>query len=134
MLETKPKKNHLSELLHSGRDFIRMLKFIFSLLPCAGAVFAFPSLGMALLVYFSLISLFTFLAYGADKLFAVMHWRRIPEDLLIVLGFCGGTPGAFAGMKIFHHKTAKSYFDKALTAAVILQSLTVAGFILAEWI
>ena len=111
-----------------------MLKFIFSLLPAAGAAIAFPHLALPLLIYCFTISVFTFLAYGSDKFFALMHWRRIPEDFLIVLGFFGGTPGAFAGMKIFHHKTAKSYFDKALTAAVILQNLTVAGFILAEWI
>ena len=104
-----------------------MLKFIFSLLPVIGAAVVFPHLALAFLIYVFLISLFAFSAYGSDKFFAVMHWRRIPEDFLIVLGFFGGTPGAFAGMKIFHHKTAKPYFNRALSAAVVLQLIIVAG-------
>lgn len=110
-----------------------MLKFIFSLLPAAGAAIAFPHLALPLLIYCFTISVFTFLAYGSDKFFAIMHWRRIPEDFLIVLGFFGGTPGAFAGMKIFHHKTAKPYFDRALTAAVVIQIIVVSAWALLEY-
>lgn len=110
-----------------------MLKFIFSLLPAAGAAIAFPHLALPLLIYCFTISVFTFLAYGSDKFFALMHWRRIPEDFLIVLGFFGGTPGAFAGMKIFHHKTAKPYFDRALTAAVVIQIIVVSAWALLEY-
>ena len=109
-----------------------MLKFLFSLLPAAGAAIAFPRLALPFLIYSFIVSLFTFLSYGSDKFFAIMHWRRIPEDFLIVLGFFGGVPGAFAGMKIFHHKTAKPYFDRALTAAVLIQIMIVTVFALLE--
>ncbi|MBO5793207.1 MAG: DUF1294 domain-containing protein [Lentisphaeria bacterium] len=102
-----------------------MLKFLFSLIPLIWAGVRFPGLLLPLGIYAAVISLFTFCAYGSDKFFAVMHWRRIPEDFLIILGFAGGVPGAFAGMKLFRHKTAKPYFDRALTTAVIMQIIIV---------
>ncbi|MBR7139589.1 MAG: DUF1294 domain-containing protein [Lentisphaeria bacterium] len=102
-----------------------MFKFFFSLIPLIWAGVRFPDLFLPLGIYVLVISLFTFCSYGSDKFFAVMKWRRIPEDFLIVLGFFGGAPGAFAGMKLFHHKTAKPYFDRALITAVILQSAVV---------
>ena len=102
-----------------------MLKILFSLIPVIWAGIRFPHLLLPLGIYTAVISLFTFCAYGSDKFFAVMHWRRIPEDFLIVLGFAGGAAGAFAGMKLFRHKTAKSYFDRFLITAVILQIIIV---------
>ena len=35
---------------------------------------------------------------------------RVPERVLLALSFAGGTAGALVGMKVFHHKTAKSSF------------------------
>jgi uncharacterized membrane protein YsdA (DUF1294 family) len=49
-------------------------------------------------------------AYGLDKLLARSDKLRVPERVLLALSFAGGTAGALAGMKVFHHKTAKSSF------------------------
>ena len=109
-----------------------MLKFLFSLLPAAGAAIAFPRLALPFLIYSFIVSLFTFFSYGSDKFFAIMHWRRIPEDFLIVLGFFGGVPGAFAGMKIFHHKTLKLKF-KVVPLLLVMQ-IAAAGYGLYKFI
>ena len=102
-----------------------MWKVLFSLVPVVCFGIFFPDLIFGVGIYVLAVSLFTFISYGSDKFFAVMHWRRIPEDFLIVLGFFGGAPGAFAGMKLFHHKTLKKYFDRALYTAVILQTVVI---------
>jgi uncharacterized membrane protein YsdA (DUF1294 family) len=53
----------------------------------------------------------TFAFYGLDKTFARRRLRtRIPELTLQILALSGGTVGALAGMKIFHHKTVKRSF------------------------
>lgn len=49
----------------------------------------------------------TFLAYGYDKLIAGTGATRVPEKALLTLAFAGGTVGAIAGMRLFHHKTSK---------------------------
>lgn len=53
-----------------------------------------------------------FLTYGYDKWIAGTRPRsvRVPEAVLLGLALCGGTPGAYAGMRLFHHKTAKASF------------------------
>ena len=56
------------------------------------------------------ISLVTFLTYGYDKLIAGSGRTRVPERVLLALGFAGGTLGALAGMWLFRHKTAKASF------------------------
>jgi uncharacterized membrane protein YsdA (DUF1294 family) len=53
----------------------------------------------------------TFAFYGLDKTFARQRLRtRIPELTLQILALSGGTVGALAGMKMFHHKTVKGSF------------------------
>jgi uncharacterized membrane protein YsdA (DUF1294 family) len=53
-----------------------------------------------------------FFTYGYDKWIASArpHSLRIPEAVLLGLALGGGTPSAFAGMRLFHHKTAKASF------------------------
>lgn len=57
------------------------------------------------IVWLILINLTAFIAYGVDKRKAVKGQWRIPEATLIGLALAGGPVGAYAGMKVFHHKT-----------------------------
>ena len=48
--------------------------------------------------------------YGRDKRKARRKKNRIPESVLLGLGFFGGAPGALLGMSLFRHKTRHWYF------------------------
>lgn len=45
----------------------------------------------------------------------------IPEAQLIFLAVIGGSVGALAGMKVFHHKTRKPKFKTGVPAILIIQ-------------
>ncbi|HWQ51884.1 MAG TPA: DUF1294 domain-containing protein [Terriglobales bacterium] len=62
-----------------------------------------------------------FAAFGIDKLLAKAGRRRIPEKALFLLAALGGTPGAIAGMRLFHHKTRHRSFTLGLPAILFLQ-------------
>jgi len=72
----------------------------------------------------------TFLAYGYDKLIAGTGATRVPEKALLTLAFTGGTVGAIAGMRLFHHKTSKKSFLERFWLAVAFQIVAVAGWYL----
>ena len=55
-------------------------------------------------------SLVTFTLYGTDKRRAKRDAWRIPERVLLGIGFLCGAPGALLGMKTFRHKTKHIYF------------------------
>ena len=57
-----------------------------------------------------LMSLISFLFYGADKHKARNERWRIPESVLLLLGLLGGAFGALLAMKLFRHKTKHVYF------------------------
>lgn len=61
-------------------------------------------------VYLIILSLITFIAYGADKRKAKKGKWRISEKTLLSLSFFGGAIGGIWGMKQFHHKTKHWYF------------------------
>ena len=73
------------------------------------------------LSYLAAINLVTFLVYGIDKLRAKRGAWRIPEKTLFLLPILGGSVGAIAGMKVFHHKTKHWYFKYGLPLILILQ-------------
>ena len=66
-------------------------------------------------------SLTTFLAYGFDKRRAASQGVRVPERVLLGLGFLGGTVGALAGMKVFRHKTVKTSFRVRFALVTVAQ-------------
>ncbi len=68
-------------------------------------------------------SIVLFVLYGWDKRQATVDRRRIPENTLHILALLGGWPGAFAGQKLFRHKTRKTSFQ-------IVFWLTVAGHLM----
>ena len=63
-----------------------------------------------LIQYFIVTGVLAFLAYGIDKHLAKRNRQRIPEKLLLSLGFFGGAVGALAAMNVFRHKTRHWYF------------------------
>ena len=73
------------------------------------------------LYYLAAINLGTFLVYGIDKLRAKRGAWRIPEKTLFLLPLLGGSVGAIAGMRVFHHKTKHWYFKYGLPLILILQ-------------
>ena len=64
------------------------------------------------------VTAITFLTYGYDKLITETGATRVPEKALLTLAFAGGTVGAIAGMRLFHHKTSKKSFLERFWLAV----------------
>ena len=73
------------------------------------------------LYYLAAINVVTFFVYGIDKWRAKRGAWRIPEKTLFLLPILGGSVGAIAGMKVFHHKTKHWYFKYGLPLILILQ-------------
>lgn len=67
------------------------------------------------------ITAITFLTYGYDKSIAGTETTRVPEKALLALALVGGALGAWAGMSVFHHKTAKESFQLKFVLVVIVQ-------------
>lgn len=55
--------------------------------------------------YLVLLSIITFIAYGADKRKAKKGAYRTKEKTLLLLSFFGGAFGGYPAMLIFRHKT-----------------------------
>ena len=73
------------------------------------------------LYYLAAINLITFLVYGIDKWRAKRGAWRVPEKTLFLLPILGGSVGAIAGMRVFHHKTKHWYFKYGLPLILLLQ-------------
>ena len=80
------------------------------------------------LLYLLVLNLAAFLIYGADKWKAKHEKWRVPEKTLFLLALLGGSVGALAGTKVFHHKTRKWYFRFGIPAILILQVAAVLFF------
>ena len=74
------------------------------------------------IIWLILINLIAFAAYGIDKRKAVKGQWRIPEATLIGLALAGGPVGAYAGMKVFHHKTKHWYFVAGMPLILVCQA------------
>ncbi|MBQ8128810.1 MAG: DUF1294 domain-containing protein [Clostridia bacterium] len=73
------------------------------------------------LVYLIGINLFSFVLFGLDKRRAKRDEWRITERTLLLSAALGGSAGALAGMRIFHHKTRHRVFRYGIPAMLILQ-------------
>lgn len=60
-----------------------------------------------------------------DKHKAIKHKWRIPEKTLLGIAILGGGPGAFLGMKIFHHKTKHTLFRILVPVAIALHIIII---------
>ncbi len=73
-----------------------------------------------LLVIFAIWNIIVFFLYGIDKLKAKKGAWRISEKALLLCAFFLGGVGAFAGMKVFRHKTQHTSFNILVPIFAIL--------------
>ena len=103
-----------------------------------------------LLIFLLVINVVTFFVYGVDKAASKRgqsqkyfgsaerkqfrtksNWKakrsvwRIPEMTLLLLAVIGGSAGAWAGMKVWHHKTAHKKFKYGIPLIIIIQAAIV---------
>ena len=67
-----------------------------------------------LLIYLLIINAAAFLAMLIDKRKAQKNCWRIRESTLLALAVIGGSVGAYAGMRLFRHKTKHLKFSLGL--------------------
>ena len=72
-------------------------------------------------IYLIIINVITFFIYGLDKYKAKNDRWRIPEKTLIGAAVIGGSIGAWAGMRVFHHKTRHPKFYIGVPVIFVLQ-------------
>ena len=75
----------------------------------------------AIAIYLAAINVITFIMFGADKARAVKGRWRISEAALILAALLGGSIGALAGMRVFHHKTRHRKFTVGIPVILVLQ-------------
>ena len=73
------------------------------------------------IIYLIVVNVVTFFVYGIDKWKSKRDKWRIPEAQLLGLAVIGGSIGAWAGMKIWHHKTMHKKFKYGVPAILIIQ-------------
>ena len=71
------------------------------------------------------INLVAFALFGLDKALARVGRRRVRESTLLWLALIGGTPGAYAGRRLFRHKTRKEPFSSRLFGIAVLQAIVI---------
>ena len=72
------------------------------------------------------INIATFLLYGIDKYKAKKGRWRISEATLLTMAAIGGSIGAWAGMRLWHHKTMHKKFKYGIPLTIIMQIALVA--------
>ncbi|MEE3342657.1 MAG: DUF1294 domain-containing protein [Bacilli bacterium] len=60
--------------------------------------------------YFVIINIIGIVICLVDKILAIKHMYRIPENVLLFICFIGGCFGFCIGMNTFRHKTKKLKF------------------------
>lgn len=73
-----------------------------------------------IVLYLAIVNAAAFFLYGIDKKKAIKNKWRIPEKTLLGVAFFGGSIGAFAGMRVFHHKTKHWKFKIGVPLCFIL--------------
>lgn len=63
-----------------------------------------------LIIYLIIMNFIGFFIMAIDKRKAKKHAWRIPEKILFLASFLGGSIGTWAGMYVFRHKTKHWYF------------------------
>ena len=74
-----------------------------------------------ILGYLLAINIATFFLYGIDKYKAKKGRWRISEATLLLIAVVGGSIGAWAGMRLWHHKTMHKKFKYGIPILIILQ-------------
>ena len=79
-----------------------------------------------ILYYIVVVNIATFLLYGIDKYKAKKGKWRISEATLLTMAAIGGSIGAWAGMRLWHHKTMHKKFKYGIPLIIIMQIALVA--------
>jgi uncharacterized membrane protein YsdA (DUF1294 family) len=87
------------------------------------------SLLQIVLIYLAVVNVVTFFMYGVDKWKAKKAKWRIREAALLGLAVLGGSIGAWAGMKVWHHKTQHKKFKYGVPAIIVVQLLLLAYYL-----
>ena len=81
-----------------------------------------------ILGYLLAVNIATFFLYGIDKYKAKRGLWRISEATLLTIATIGGSIGACAGMRLWHHKTMHKKFKYGIPIIIILQ-VTIAVYL-----
>jgi len=81
----------------------------------------------ALGIYLLCVNLWAFILMGVDKRRAKKDKWRIRERTLLLAAWLMGGIGAWAGMRVFRHKTKHLAFQVSVPLAAILQILLFIG-------
>ena len=79
-----------------------------------------------IICYLLAVNIVTFLMYGIDKYKAKKGKWRISEATLLTMAAIGGSIGAWAGMRLWHHKTMHKKFKYGIPLIIIMQIALVA--------
>lgn len=74
-----------------------------------------------IIIILIIINVLTFFTYGIDKWKAKHGKWRISELTLLMLAIFGGSIGALAGIKVWHHKTMHLKFKYGVPAIFIIE-------------
>ena len=77
---------------------------------------------MPVYIVLAAVNLLAFVLFGIDKAKAKAGRWRVPERVLLGTAICFGAPGAWLGMKVFHHKTRKPLFAWSVPFLTLLQA------------
>lgn len=72
-----------------------------------------------------ILSVVAFLTYGFDKWSARRGRGRVAEKTLHTMAVLGGWPGAYAGQRVFRHKTQKAAFQRIFWCSVAIHVIVV---------
>ena len=74
-----------------------------------------------ILGYLLAVNIASFFLYGIDKYKARKGRWRISEATLLLMAVIGGSIGAWAGMRLWHHKTMHKKFKYGIPIIIIIQ-------------
>ena len=74
-----------------------------------------------IICYLLAVNIVTFLLYGIDKYKAKKSKWRISEATLLMIAVIGGSIGAWAGMRFWHHKTVHKKFKYGIPVIMNMQ-------------
>jgi uncharacterized membrane protein YsdA (DUF1294 family) len=132
---TRPRQRPLPGSPRPGRDLSRPLPAALSWTVFAVFLGAFAIVVVALDVpwwlpaWYGVLSLASFMAYGADKSAARRGTSRMSEQTLLTMGLAGGWPGALAAQQLFRHKTRKRTFRRAFWTTIVVNLLLLAALV-----
>ncbi len=116
----------------SNANFFRSPFLIFGLFAITGILlpgFYFYRWNIGpVLSYLLAVNVTIFLLYAYDKKVAGASLWRVPEKLLHILAFMGGSPAAIAAQKLFRHKTLKKSFQRVYWSIVAVQIIIIAWY------